>query len=79
MKKKIGMIFPGYGSQFVGMCKELYDASRLVQEYFEEASICLDSNLIKICFASSDAEIAKMQHAVTSIFVTSTAIVTLLK
>ncbi len=79
MKKKIGMIFPGYGSQFVGMCKELYDSSRLIQEYFEEASICLDNNLIKICFASSDAEIAKMQNAVTSIFVTSTAIVTLLK
>lgn len=79
MKKKIGMIFPGYGSQYVGMCKELYDVSRLVQEYFEEASICLDSNLIKICFASSDAEIAKMQNAVTSIFVTSTAIVKLLK
>jgi len=79
MKKKIGMIFPGYGSQYVGMCKELYDASRLVQEYFEEASICLDNNLIKICFASSDAEIAKMQNAVTSIFVTSTAIITLLK
>lgn len=33
---KIGMLFPGYGSQFVGMAKELYDDSRTIQEYFEK-------------------------------------------
>jgi [acyl-carrier-protein] S-malonyltransferase len=76
---KIGMIFPGYGSQFVGMCKELYDTSRIVQEYFEEASNCLNSNFIKLNFASSDVELAKIQNAYPAIFLASSSIAALLK
>lgn len=60
---KIGMLFPGYSSQFVGMGKELYDSSRVVQEYFEEASNCLGINFVKLCFASSDAELTKVTNA----------------
>ena len=76
---KIGMIFPGYGSHFVGMCKELYDSSRLVQEYFEEAANCLDSNVVKLCFASSDAELSKLQNAYPAIFLVGSSIAALLK
>ena len=76
---KIGMIFPGYGSQFVGMCKELYDSSRLVQEYFEEAANCLNSNVVKLCFASSDAELSKMQNAYPAIFLVGASVAALLK
>lgn len=76
---KIGMIFPGYGDQFVGMCKELYDTSRLIQEYFEEASNCLNSNLIKLCFASSDAELSKIQNAYPAIFLVGASIAAQLK
>lgn len=79
MKRKIGFIFPGYGSQCVGMGKELYDVSRVVQECFEEASNCLSENFVKLCFASSDAELAKMNSAYPSIFLTSIAISSLLK
>lgn len=76
---KIGMIFPGYGSQFVGMAKELYDESRLMQEYFEEASNCLNSNFVKLCFASSDAELARMENAYPALFLVSTSLAALLK
>ena len=76
---KIGMIFPGYGSQFVGMCKELYDSSRLVQEYFEEAANCLNSNVVKLCFASSDAELSKMAQAYPALFLVGSSIAALLK
>ncbi len=65
---KIGMLFPGYPSQFVGMGKELYDNSRTIQEYFEEASNCLSMNFVKLCFASSDAEIAKVTNAYPALF-----------
>ena len=75
---KIGMLFPGYGSQFVGMAKDLYDDSRTVQEYFEEASSCLDINFIKLCFASSDAEISQPMHAYLSLFLVQSALSALL-
>lgn len=76
---KIAMIFPGYGSQFVGMGKDLYDESRTMQEYFEQAGQCLDVNFVKLCFASSDTEIGKMLHAYASLFLVSSSIAALLK
>ncbi len=75
---KVVFIFPGCGSQFVGMTKELYDTHRIMQEYFEEASNCLDINFVKLCFASSDAELAKVSHATTSLFLVSSAVAALL-
>lgn len=76
---RIAFMFPGYGSQFVTMAKELYDDNRILQEYFEEASICMNSNFVKLCFASSDADLAKMTNAYTAIFLVSSAISRLLK
>lgn len=76
---KIGMLFPGYGSQSIGMAKELYDESRLVQEYFEEASNCLDVNFVKLCFASSDVELSQIPDAYTANFLVSSALAALLK
>ena len=77
MKKAI--LFPGYGSQFVGMAKELYDESRIMQEYFEEAANCLDTNFVKLCFASSDADITQAPAAYTSTFLVSCSIYSLIK
>ena len=76
---KVGMVFSGYGSQFVGMGKELYDGSRLVQEVFEEAASCLDTNFVKLCFASSDADIKKIDNAYVTLFIVGTAIAQVLK
>lgn len=76
---KICMVFPGYGSQFVGMGKELYDSSRIIQEYFEEASSCLDKNFVKLCFASSDVDLGRIENAYTAMFLVSAAIYALLK
>ncbi len=79
MKKKIGFVFSGYGSQWVGMGKDLYDQSRSVQELFEEAANCLDTNFVKLCFASSDAELSRVENAYVAIFLTSLAIAQTLK
>lgn len=76
---KIGMLFPAYGSQYVGMCKDLYDKSRTVQEYFEDASQCLDINFIKLCFASSDVELSKITNAFPALFLTGAATAALIK
>jgi [acyl-carrier-protein] S-malonyltransferase len=76
---KVGMIFSGNGAVFVGMGKELYDDSRIMQEVFEEASNCLDTNFVKLCFASSDVEIKKIENAYTTLFIVSTAVAAMLK
>lgn len=76
---KIGMLFPDYGSQYVGMAKELYDTSRIMQEYFEEASNCLAINFVKLCFASSDLELSIPSNAYTSLFLVSSALAAMLK
>ena len=75
---KVAMMFPGFGSQYVGMAKALYDEHRIVQEYFEEASNCLDINFVKLCFASSESELSNMRNAYTSIFLVSSSIIGLL-
>lgn len=76
---KVGLLFPEFGSQHVGMGKELYDSSRLMQEYFEEASHCLNTNFVKLCFASSDHELARIEHAYASLFLMSSAIGSLVR
>jgi [acyl-carrier-protein] S-malonyltransferase len=76
---KIGMLFPGYGSQFVGMGKEFYDESRIVQEYFEEAANCLPINFVKLCFASSDVELSHMNNAYAALFLVSSSLYAVMK
>lgn len=71
---KLALMFPGYKSQSVGMIKELYDQERIVQEYFEEASHCLDLNFVKLCFASSEQELAKPENAYPALFLVSSSI-----
>ncbi len=76
---KVGVLFSGYGTQFVGMGKEIYDTSRIVQEYFEEASNCANINFVKLCFASSDAELAVIQNAYLALFLTEVSIASAIK
>ena len=76
---KIALLFPGYGSQYVGMGKELYDEYRIVQEYFEEASHCIDINFVKLCFASSDVELGKLINAYAALFLMGSSTYALLK
>ena len=68
MTKKLGVVFPGYGEQFIGMSKDLYDESRIVQEFFEQAAGSVDINFVKLCFASSAQEISSIRYAYLAIY-----------
>jgi [acyl-carrier-protein] S-malonyltransferase len=61
------------------MGKDLYDDHRVVQEYFEEASNCLNTNLVKLAFASSDIELGRMENSYPIIFTHSCALFSLLQ
>ncbi len=76
---KIACLFGGYGSQFVGMGKSIYDESRVMQEYFEQASHCLETNFVKLCFASSDVQLSDMEKAYTSLFLVNSSIFAVLR
>lgn len=77
MKK--GMLFSGYRSEYIGMGKDLYDNHRSVQDLFEQASSCLDINFVKLCFASSEAQLSKVPNAYLSLFLTHMSFVTVLQ
>ncbi len=48
--KKIAFIFPGQGSQFVGMGKDFYENSQIAKEMFEEASDILKLDMKDLLF-----------------------------
>lgn len=76
---KVVFLFPGYGSQFVGMDRELYDDYPLVVKLFEEAEATLHRNLARILFTSSQQELDKITTAYPILFLVGYVIAALFK
>ena len=70
MKKTVGVIFSGYGEQFVTMGKDIYNESRDIQDLYEQASMCLDINFVQLCFAASDADISSIDKGYLAVLLT---------
>lgn len=66
-------LFPGGGTQYIGMGKEWYDNYTVVRELFEEANDLLGYNLKKICFEGDLNVLSNMNHAQPAVFVVSVA------
>lgn len=52
---KMTLVFPGQGSQYVGMGKDLYDHFECVRDVYSQASEILGYDLADICFRESGA------------------------
>jgi [acyl-carrier-protein] S-malonyltransferase len=51
---KLGLLFPGQGSQFIGMGKDFYDSFDIAKEMFEEASDAVKIDFKKLMFEENE-------------------------
>lgn len=79
MTNKTAFIFPGQGSQSVGMGKDLYDNFEAAKKVFEEADKILGKNISKICFEGPDEELKQTINTQPAILTTSIAALESLK
>ncbi|MBP2676212.1 MAG: fabD, partial [Deltaproteobacteria bacterium] len=69
----IALLFPGQGSQFPGMGKELYDASPAARKAFDEASEALSQDMAALCFRGTEEALRLTENTQPAIFTVSVA------
>ncbi len=69
----IAMVFPGQGSQFVGMGRGLYEVSAAARSIFEQADQILGIPLTRLCFEGPEDELEDTLNAQPAILTVSTA------
>ena len=68
----LGLIFPGQGSQQVGMGKDFVENHALARERFEEANQALGFDLKRLCLEGPEEELTLTYHAQAAILTVST-------
>jgi [acyl-carrier-protein] S-malonyltransferase len=74
----LAFVFPGQGSQKVGMGRALAAAHGIVRETFDEADAALGEPLSRLCFEGPDSQLMLTEHTQPAILTTSVAIYRLL-
>jgi [acyl-carrier-protein] S-malonyltransferase len=71
--KKVALLFPGQGSQYIGMGKDLCDNYPVAYRTFEEANDILKYDIKKICLEGDMKKLTQTENAQPAILTTSIA------
>jgi len=72
-------LFPGQGSQYVGMGKSLFDSYPSVQRLFEEASDVVKKDFAQMCFEGPEAALVRTDNAQPAITLVNLACLQVLR
>jgi len=73
------VVFPGQGSQAVGMCSELYQKYQIVKDYFNEANDTLNFDISKLILEGPKFELDLTSNTQPAIFLVSYSIFNVIK
>ncbi len=71
--KKIAFLFPGQGSQTIGMGKDFFDHFKVAREVFEEADDTLHFSISKLCFEGPEDELKLTENTQPAVLTASIA------
>ena len=75
----LAFIFPGQGSQYVGMGKDLYEGSPVARCVLDEIAGAVDFPLLQLMFEGPAEELTKTEHAQPALLAHSLAVNALLR
>ena len=76
---RIAYLFPGQGSQKVGMAQDFFDGSEAVQAQFQELDTALELSLSQIMFQGPEEELTKTVNCQPALFVHGLALLEILQ